>query len=73
MYTVRGIARNLLRRNKTEGLGDGSPQRGPGAGPPVGVWGKYPRSWRHILNASFIGENKQKTQGKLTQLLTLLL
>jgi len=43
MYTVRGIARNLLRRNKTEGLGDGSPQRGPGAGPPVGVWGKRPQ------------------------------
>jgi len=28
---ARGVTRNLLRRYKPGGFGDGSPQRGPGA------------------------------------------
>jgi len=40
------------------GLGTEAPQRGPGA--PMGVWGKAPGSWMHILSLnaqrSFNGE-----------------
>ena len=53
--TARGVARNFLRGDKRGGLGDGSPQRGPGAEPRWGSGGGAPKSQRQMLISSYDG------------------
>jgi len=48
MSAYRGVARNLLRRDKPGGLGYGSPPAGSRGRAPVGVWGQSPRSRRQM-------------------------
>jgi len=77
--TYRGVARNLLRGgDKTGGLGDGSPPSGV-QGQSPGAWGlgRSPQKLETYTECiSLLTEKiskKYTTQGKLTQLLTLLL
>ena len=43
----RGVTRNLLRGGPKRGMGDGSPQRGPGAEPRWGSWDKPQKPETH--------------------------
>jgi len=63
---TRGVARNLLRGGRggrePGGLGTEVPQRGPGAEPPVWVWGRSPQKPETNVDK----KNKQIVTKKLT-------